>query len=94
LYWQEVIKAAEAELYELLCTKSKKYSTVRKHGKSAIKHWLPIFAAFLAGTFTGLTAAAATAIVAFVSLTIFRLGVGTFCRLYSETAPKNPESAR
>jgi len=75
--------AVLSELRDLLCTDNKRYADVRAHGNTITKTSIASASAYVAGA-VGISAAAATACVAFIALAVSKVGVGVFCRL----APK------
>ena len=77
---QRIKAAVLAELRELLCTNDVRYKDVREQGKVITRTSLPGVAAYVAAT-VGISAAAATACVAFVALAVAKIGVGAFCRV-------------
>lgn len=83
--------AALAELRTLLCTSDERYAEVRTRGQDFTKAALPAVAGYV-GAAAGVGIGLATAGVAFVALTILKVGLNTFCRAYEEPAGKSPTS--
>ena len=82
-------RAAVLELRGFLCTNDPRYEEVRTHGKTISRMSLTSIAGYVAGT-VGISAAMATACVAFVALAILNVGVGTFCRVSETTGADAP----
>jgi len=80
-------QATVQELREFLCTNDRRYAETRAHGKTITRASLASVAAYVAGA-VGISAAMATACVAFVALAILNVGIGTFCRVTDEPKTK------
>lgn len=76
----KIVDAVLEELYLLLCSNHKRYKEVRKQGKAFSKIALPAVASYIGATF-GISIGMATGFVGFLSISVFKIGTGVFCRL-------------
>ena len=83
--WLRLATATVEELHYLFCTDDARYKDVRKRGSDFAKIALPSVAGYIAGTL-GISLALATGAVALMAISVFRVGVGVFCRVARTSA--------
>lgn len=75
--------AVLAELHRFLCTDAADYAVLRKKASGLSEGALFAIAGFVAGK-CGISIAFASGMVGFLGLAVFRIGLGSFCRLSPE----------
>lgn len=88
----ELVPAILEELVVLLCTDDRRYLDVRKKGADFSRVVLPVVAGYVAGT-VGVPLAVATGAVAFIAISVLRVGQGVFCRVATHGAARRRPGA-